>query len=257
MWLGGVPAYAPSHRRCRLRQTYSSLTCVRKRFSLLTSLLTSLRQTVFFFLLFGYLTVQTSPLVYRRKGQILNHQHELNAVQRSLITSEFSQLNAAPVSNQPSLFFGSFITSFFICRTCCILWLLKRLFYFYHHSDDSKAVPLPFLFFRFLPPTFSSSLFFLLIPVTAPFTFSAFPSPARCIRLRWHPVVQPSSSSHTLAQGQVRTSVSTSSDLFSLPSQRPIFCWINSAGRAKKHHVGAHSWHLETLTDKHNNWNKN
>lgn len=163
MWLSGVPAYTPSHHHRRLRQTYSSLTCVRKWFSLLTSLLTSLRQTVFFFFLFGSLTVQTSPLVYRRKGQILNHQHELHAIQRSLITSEFSQLNAAPVSNQPSLFFGSFITSFFICRTCCIFWLLKRLFYFYHHSDDSKAVPLPFLFF----PLSSSHIFFL--PLLSPY----------------------------------------------------------------------------------------
>lgn len=82
-------------------------------------------------------------------------------------------------------------------------------------------------------------------------------SPPR-FRRRWHPVVQPSSSSnHTLAQGQVRTSLSTSSDLFSLPSQRPIFCVINSAGTAKRPLVGAQWWHLETLTDKHNNWNEN
>lgn len=145
--------------------------------------------------------------------------------------------------------------------TCCILRFWKGCFIFYHHPDDSNAVPPSLSLLRSLPPTFISPSSFSLSPSRLPpLSPRSLPLPS-CLRLRWHLVVQPSSSSSssspTLEQGQVRTSVSTSSDLFSLPSQRPIFCVINSAGIAKTHHVGAHRWNLETVMDKHNNWNKN
>ena len=127
--------------------------------------------------------------------------------------------------------------------TCCILRFWK-----------GSVILIIFLMLLMLCPLcfpLSSSFVSLSLP-----RLPSPPPPRRCIRLRWHPVVQPSSS-RTLVQGQVRTSEFTSSDLFSLPSQRPSVCEINSVSIAQRHHVGAHRWHLETLTDKHNNWNNN